>query len=746
MLTTSIFHLSYHHYMKKNTRFIHLFLLVFLTTVISSTAQNRKWAPDDSGVYQLIKNEIVFINLEKKDTTVIVSKADITPEKAQNPIEIKDYSFSDSRGKVLLFTNSKRVWRYETKGDYYILDLTTKRLVQIGRGLPASSLLFAKISPNEKQVAYVSEGNLYLEQIGSHKITPLTNNGGNRKLINGTFDWAYEEEFGCRDGFRWSNDSRKIAYWQIDATSIRDFPMINTTDSIYAFTIPIEYPKVGETPSASRIGVVDVRSTKTTWMDIPGDNRQHYIPRMEWADNSEEVMIQQLNRKQNKSILFLANATTGTATPIHEEVDAAWVDVRSRWTTDSPAGWAWINKGKAFLWISEEDGWRHIYKISRDGKTKELITPGQYDVISPERIDHQNGFVYFSASPNNATQRYLYRVSMDVLSLNPERITPLPQQGTHSYDISPTTKWAIHQFSNHFTRPMTEWVRLPSHEEAGFGPSIASRYDEKQQSKARISFFQVTTKDGVTLDGWMQKPTKFDSTKKYPVVFFVYGEPASQTVVDRWGAGQNALYQGDMAEDGYIYISVENRGAPAPKGREWRKSIYRKIGIINIRDQAMACEKLLEQHPYLDPSRVAVHGWSGGGSSTLNLLFQYPNLYQTGIAVAAVANQLTYDNIYQERYMGIPQENREDFIQGSPITHAKNLKGNLLYIHGTGDDNVHYQNAEMLVNELIKYNKQFQFMPYPNRDHGIRDSEATRLHLQTLFTHYLKQHCPPGAR
>jgi len=247
------------------------------------------------------------------------------------------------------------------------------------------------------------------------------------------------------------------------------------------------------------------------------------------------------------------------------------------------------------------------------------------------------------------------------------------------------------------------------------------------------------------MDGWMVKPKNFDPAKKYPVVFYVYTEPASSTVSDTWGIGQNGLYDGDMADDGYIYISLDNRGTPVPKGREWRKSIYRKVGQVNIRDQAMAAKKILTWN-FVDADRVAVWGWSGGGSATLNLMFQYPDIYKTGIAIAAVGNQLTYDNIYQERYMGLPQENREDFINGSPITYAKNLKGNLLYIHGTGDDNVHYQNAEMLVNELVKNGKQFQFMAYPNRTHGIYEGEGTSEHLSQLYTTYLKKNCPPGGK
>jgi dipeptidyl-peptidase-4 len=239
------------------------------------------------------------------------------------------------------------------------------------------------------------------------------------------------------------------------------------------------------------------------------------------------------------------------------------------------------------------------------------------------------------------------------------------------------------------------------------------------------------------MDGWMVKPVPFDSTKKYPVVFYVYGEPAAQTVTDEYGTGYNFLYMGDMAKDGYIYMSVENRGTPALKGRTWRKSIYREIGRLNIHDQAMAAREILKW-PFVDSSRIAVWGWSGGGSSTLNLLFQYPEIYKTGIAIAAVGNQLSYDNLYQERYMGLPQENREDFVAGSPITYAKNLRGNLLYIHGTGDDNVHYQNAERLLNALI--------MSYPNRSHGIFEGDGTRLHLATLYTDYLRKNCPGGGR
>jgi dipeptidyl-peptidase-4 len=597
--------------------------------------------------------------------------------------------------------------------------------------------MFAKIAPDGKKAAYVSGHNLYSEDLATGKITQLTMDGTDR-LINGTFDWAYEEEFDCRDGFRWSPDSRSIAYWQIDARKIRNFLLINNTDSLYSFTIPVEYPKAGEDPSACRIGVVDIATRMTKWMKVPGDPVQHYIPRMEWAAGSAEVILEQLNRKQNEAAIFLCSASTGAVQQIYTEKDNAWIDVKARWS-DVFSGWEWINEGKEFLWVSEKDGWRHIYRIDRNGR-EVLLTKGDYDMIRMQAIDEKGGYVYFMASPDNATQQYLYRTTLNGSGVL-EKISPAAQKGTHSYSMSANARYALHNFSNIKNERVSEWVNLPGHESF----RTLNQGSPRTASNVQVEMFRITTEDNVTMDGWMIKPRNFDSTKRYPVVFSVYAEPASATVRDAAGSASSGLYAGDMATDGYIRISLDGRGTPAPKGAAWRKAIYRKIGIINIRDQAMAAKKIMTW-PFVDTSRIAVFGWSGGGSTTLNLMFQYPEIYKTGIAIAPVPNQLLYDNIYQERYMGLPQENREDYIQGSPITHAKNLRGNLLVVHGTGDDNVHYQGTEMLVNELVKNGKQFQMMSYPNRTHGISEGEGTSKHLSELFTAYLRQHCPGGPK
>jgi dipeptidyl-peptidase 4 len=500
--------------------------------------------------------------------------------------------------------------------------------------------------------------------------------------------------------------------------------------------IPIEYPKVGQDPSAARIGVVNVTTAATKWMKIPGDAVQHYLTAMEWV-NPGEIVIQQLNRKQNESTLMYVATTTAAAKIFYSESDKAWIDIKTRWY-DDPKGWFWVNKGKDFLWVSEKDGWRHIYLISKDGKNETLVTKGDYDILTIKAIDENNGYVYFMASPQNATQQYLYRMKLDG-SGTAEEVSPAAQRGTHSYDISLNARFAEHRFSNARTSPAVEWVSLPGH------TTVVKGQSSNRPARNNVEMFQVTTEDGVTMDAWMIRPANFDSTRKYPVVFYVYAEPATQTVKDSYGSQNNFLYAGDMAKDGYIYISIDNRGTPAPKGAEWRKSIYQKIGILNVDDQAKAARKIM-QWPFVDTSRIAVWGWSGGASTTLSLLFRYPEIYKTGIAIAPVAYRLSYDNIYEERYMGLPQENMQAYIDASAITHVKGLKGKLLVVHGTGDDNVHYQNTELLINALVKNGKQFSMMAYPNRTHSISEGAGTFQHLAVLYTNFLRQNCPPGAR
>lgn len=699
------------------------------------TAQRVTWAPDGTGYLKQKEGNIYKVDPKSDNETVLIKKEQLMPPGFTTPLKIQSFEYSNDKSKILLFANTAKVWRMNTRGDYWVL--SGVKLTQLGRGLPAQSLMFAKFSPDGKSVAYVSKNNIYIEDVSTGNIKKMTTDG-TRKLINGTFDWVYEEEFFCRDGFRWSPDGRHIAFWQVDANKIRDYYMLNTTDSNYSQVIPVEYPKVGEAPSPVRVGVLTAAGGVIKWMKIDGDPQQHYIPRMEWSGN-EELIVQQLNRKQQESKLIYCKISDGSSSTFWAENDDAWVDLN----TNDPKGWNWVNNKQDFLWVSEKDGWRHIYKISRDGKTTTLLTKGNYDIDEVKAIDETNNYVYFTASPANATQLYLYRIRINNGKEDAELVSSASQKGTHSYNIAPGAKMALHRFSNANTPPVAEYISLPDNRPLNNASSIAKNI--KTDPNINVEYLQVTTEDNIILDAWINKPKNFDPSKKYPVVFYVYGEPAAATTADIYENHSNFLYKGDMSADGYVQVALDNRGTPALKGAAWRKAIYRSIGNINIRDMAMGAKKILEK-PYMDKSRVAVWGWSGGGSSTLNLLFNYPEIFQTGVAIAAVGNQLFYDNIYQERYMGLPQENKEDFIKGSPIASAKKLQGNLLYIHGTGDDNVHYSNAEALLNELIKNNKQFEFMAYPNRTHSISEGEGTFEHLSTLYTNFIKKNCPPGAR
>ena len=588
------------------------------------------WNESENGYFTIKDNNIVLVSTRGKKDKVILSSSQV------NNLEIESFSFSQSKNKILIFTQSVKVWRYNTRGDYWVYDFKKNEIQKLGRNMSSSSLMFAKFSPNERFVAYVSKEksesgirnsstsvNIYLESLDDRTIKKLTSSNGTKKLINGTFDWVYEEEFGCRDGFIFNEDGTRIAFWQIDANQVRDFYMINNTDSIYSYTIPVEYPKVGEDLTPARIGVINLTNEEITWMKIPGEQNKFYLPRMTWMPGRNDLMIQQLNRKQNHSKIYIANANNGSTELLMEEKDDAWVDLRSSWPYQVQAGWKFINNGKEFLYTTEKDGWSHIYRFDITNKTEYLVTKGNYDVVKPLAYDEKNENVYFIASPENPTERYLYKTSAkgDGKLI---RVTPDVLEGSHNYQISTKAKYAFHSFSNYFTRPMQAIVSLPNHKFINENQNMIKKYDLEKKKDHPLEFFEITTVDDVTMEGWIVKPKNLDKNKKYPVLFYFYSEPAGQTGVNRYGAGNNGLYDGNLGEDGYVYVTFDGRGTPSPKGRAWRKAIYRNIGRINVRDMAMGAKAVFEKYEFIDTSRVAVHGWSGGGTATLNCLFQYP--------------------------------------------------------------------------------------------------------------------------
>jgi dipeptidyl-peptidase-4 len=680
--------------------------------------------------------DLVLYRAETGKREVLVSAAKLIPPGASEPLAIEDYAWSPDGKVLIVFTNSKRVWRQNTRGDFWTYDLASGRLRQLGREFEPSTLMFAKLSPDGRKAAYVVNKNIYAENLASGKVTQLTFDGAD-DIINGTSDWVNEEEFGIRDGFRWSPDSAFIAFWQFDTSRVPVFSMINNTDSLYPKVTTFKHPKPGQTNSAVKVGVVPVAGGYPVWIKTPGDPSDTYIPRLEWAGSSREVILQHLNRLQNTLNVLIGDAATGEVRTVFTDTDEAWVEVMD--------DFVWLAGGKGLFWLSERDGWNHAYYVSRDGKEVRLLTPGDYDILSVNAVDERNGLLYVTASPEDATKRFVYRVRLDGKG-KPELVGPAVQSGVHRYDVSPSSRWAFHSFSTLDTPPVTELVRLPKGDVVRV---LAANKDLKAKveslSRKRAEFFKLDIGGGVQVDGWRILPPDFDAAKKYPLLVYVYGEPAGQTVQDGWG-GSGYLWHLMLAQQGYIVASFDNHGTPAPRGRAWRKSIYRQIGILASADQAAAVRAAIASWPFVDPGRVGVWGWSGGGSMTLNAMFRYPDLYKTGISVASVPDQRLYDTIYQERYMGLPQDNPDGYKNGSPITFAKDLKGSLLVVHGTGDDNVHYQGFELLVNELVANNKAFTMMAYPNRSHGIYEGRGTTLHLYTMFTRFLNEKLPSGGR
>ena len=664
---------------------------------------------------------------------VLVPADKLVPPNAKDALGIHGYEFSKNLDIVLIFTNSAKVWRQNSRGDYWVLNRPSGKLLKVGGDAKPSSLMFAKLSPDGKHVGYVRENNLFVEAVEGGSVTQLTHDGSN-EVINGTFDWVYEEEFFCRDGWRWSPDSKQIAYWQLDTRGVKTFTLIDNTSGNYPALKTFAYPKTGERNSLCRVGVIAAAGGATKWLEIPGDTRtDYYIPRVEWTENPMELAIQRINRLQNTVDVMLADAGTGKVRTAFTDRDGTWLDIHDD-------ALAWVEKGAAFTWISERDGWRHLYLISRDGNAIRRVTRGEYDVIRVLHLDEKSGYVYFLASPENPTQQYLYRSALRGGD-SPERLSPANQPGWHDYQFSAEGEQAVHTYSTFGSPPRVELVALPDHKVIRtLATNDKLREAIGKLDKTPVEFIRPDIGGGVKLDGWLIKPANFDPSKKYPLVFHVYGEPASQSVTDHWG-GSQYLWHLMLTQQGYAVACVDNRGTPCPRGRDWRRAAFRRVGTLASDDQAAAARDLLNR-PYLDPSRVGVWGWSGGGSMTLNLLFRYPELYRTGMAVAPVPDMRLYDTIYQERYMGLPHENGEDYKQGSPITHAAGLKGNLLIVHGTGDDNVHVQGTERLMDKLIELNKPFTLMTYPNRSHSINEGKNTTRHLYGLLTRYLNENLP----
>jgi dipeptidyl-peptidase-4 len=697
----------------------------------------------DGGAYTTVEpsadrgdaSDIVRYDAATGARSILIAGTQLVPPRQKTPLAIDDYAWADDGSRLLLFTNTARVWRDNTRGDYWVFTIESGELRKIGGDAPAASLMFAKLSPDATQVAYVRANDIYVERLADGHISRLTTDGS-ETTINGTSDWVYEEELSLRDGFRWSPDGTRIAYWQFETTGVGIFTLINNTDTLYPVLTRIPYPKVGTTNSAVRIGVVDVAKGHTQWMRTPGDPRDSYLARLEWRD-ANTLAIQQLNRLQNQHDVLVADAKSGDVRRIFRDESRTWVELMD----EVPR----IDGGRAFLWLSERDGWRHVYRVSGNGGEPTLLTRFDADVLALAGIDERAGVFYFTASPHNATEQHLYRANLDG-SGAPARVSPASQPGTHSYDVAPSGGLAFRTYSRFDRPPVVDVVSLPDHRSLRQLTDVSALVQTLAPVMTPpVEFFEVEIEQGVSLDVWMLKPSHFDASRRYPVIAFVYGEPWSQTVVDRWG-GRQMLFHRALAEAGYVVLSVDNRGTPAPKGAAWRKSVYGAVGDLSSKDQDAAIRALAARYAFIDRQRIGIWGWSGGGSNTLNAMFRFPETYHVGVSVAPVPDQRLYDTIYQERYMGLPADNADGYRLGSPINFAEGLEGKLLLIHGTGDDNVHVQGTERLIDRLIALGKPFEMMFYPNRSHSISEGAGTTPHVYRRIARYFLENLPPGAR
>lgn len=549
-----------------------------------------------------------------------------------------------------------------------------------------------------------------------------------------------------REGVRnqraqWSPDRTQVLFVEADSSQVRIRQRLLNDDPSYPSVAPVRFARVGETITKLRVGVAR-EGSDARWLELPNPDEGFYLGQVEWAGNSREVLVEWLSRFRNERKFFLCDAATGRCTTIFEESDPAWV-VASYGVN---SGLEWVKGGEAFVVIHERDGWRHAWLHGRDGTLRAQLTRGEFDIIKRAAIDEEGGYYYFYAAPGDAARRYLYRVRLDGSSEAIERITPDDQPGTHDYRISPDGRVAIHTWSALDRPPVTDVVQLPTHK-------VVRTLEDNAALRTRIAtdayrpteFFAVDIGDGVTLDGWLMKPPGFDPSRRYPVLVYVYSEPHAQTVLDAWGK-VHADYHRLISDLGYLVVSFDGRGTPAPKGAAWRRAVFGSLGPLSTRDQAAALEALARGRTYIDLHRVGIWGWSGGGSNTLNAMFRRPDLYDVGIAVAAKPQPHLYNAWFQEIYMRDRTVNPDGYRRSAPIHFAEGLTGDLLIVHGTGELNTHVQITEGLVDRLIELGKPFDYFAYPHRRHGLSEGKGTAVHLRMLMIRYLLDHLEPGPR
>ncbi|MBT9392989.1 S9 family peptidase [Hymenobacter sp. NST-14] len=651
----------------------------------------------------------------------LVSGQDLTLPGQPQPLPVDGYSFNADETNILFSTDTEPIYRRSSKSYFYVYDRASKQLTPLSK--TAGKQLYATFSPDGKRVAFVRDNNLFVTDLATRQETAVTTDGALNKIINGGTDWVYEEEFSFAQGFQWSPDSRYVAYYTFDESQVPEYNM-QEWGPLYPNDYRYKYPKAGEKNSIVSISAYDVAAGKSTRMDV-GPETDQYIPRILWTQTPELLSIQRLNRLQNKLEILHANARTGQSRVVLTDTDKAYVDI-----TDDVR---YLKGGREFLFTSEQDGYRHLYLYNMNGKLVRQLTKGSWEITEINGFDEQNGQVYFTSTEASPLQRHLYRV--DLKGRRKVRLSEAGA-GTDVVNLSPDTRYFLNY---HSEAGVPTVVSLRSGQNGKLVKVLEdnARLREKlsQYNLATPEFFTFKTSEGVELNGQMLRPTNFDATKKYPVLMHVYGGPGSQTNADSWG-GSNYLWHQLLTQNGYLVVIVDGRGTGA-RGSDFKKSTYANLGKLETIDQGEGAQYLATL-PYVDKSRIGIWGWSFGGYMTTLALTKNADLFKMGIAVAPVTNWRYYDTVYTERFLKTPQQNPQGYDDNSPVQFADQLKGKLLLVHGTGDDNVHFQNSVAFVDAMVKANKDFQTLYYPNRNHGIYGGN-TRLHLYRQMTNFVLQ-------
>ncbi|MBM4166038.1 MAG: S9 family peptidase [Ignavibacteria bacterium] len=652
------------------------------------------------------------------DANKLKMKGDTTAFAMQNYFWSKDERY-------IIFTGSLVARSLKTGGNFFLYDVKNDEFIQVTHSEEEQMVI--QFSPDSKRIGFVRANNIFVYDIATKTESQLTFDGSEH-VLNGHFDWVYEEEFSIINGWQFSPDGKYIAYWQLDENRVPEFP-INDFLPTHQNVSKMRYPKAGDKNSIVKIGAIEIATKQNKWLDIgePFDSTQDtYIPRIQWIGNVETqnsaslLSFQKLNRAQNKMEFYFADVTTGTSKLILAEESKTWIESENSNLT-------FLKNGKGFIWTSEKDGFNHLYLYDMNGKEVRQLTKGNWDVQSVSAFDEKNEMLYFTAGNPTPMEKQLFSVETDGGEV--KRVSQ--SKGTHSINFSPDRKYFIDNYSDANTPNKTALYSAKGKLVRIIEENKIAAFDVYPFSQKE--FFSFKTSDGVELNGWMLKPTNFDATKHYPVLMNVYGGPGSQTVLDAWGGRDMWWYQ-MLAQKGYMIVSVDNRGTGF-RGNAFKTITYKNLGKWEANDQTEAA-KYLATLPFVDKSRIGIWGWSYGGYMTLMALENGGDVFKAGISVAPVTHWKFYDTIYTERFMSTPQLNPDGYKESAPLEHAEKIKSKLLLVHGTGDDNVHWQNAVAMADEMIKKNVQFETMFYPNRMHGIGDRPA-RLHLYTMMTNFI---------